>query len=405
MVNQKMNKKFYLALSVFAMSLLVGGSMLLLGAPIISDNPKTGADSKNFDPNGSLRTAGNFDDDPIEINGNWNFSDYSDEGTGDAGEPYIIEDLRINPTTNGTPGILIKDTDAHFKIENVTVIGAIPDDYSGDVGGFYLENVTNGGLVNCNATENHIGFWLKNSTNNTLSNNFAEGNTVGFRLSDSSNDNNLSSNIADNNNYGTTEGAGFTIENSHENALNNNTATKNDVGGITLTNSQNNTLINNTANNNGYGFLLTESDDNDLVNNTANKNNDGSSAGFHLTGENNNLTNNIANENEGHGIYLTDANQTIIKDNTANENKKYGISLKLSSYNTITENTFKYNEDGCTEEGYRCEGNIFDNNICEDPEDPGDSEDDAIPGYPIMIIIGITTIVFSFLLARQKEMA
>ena len=404
-MNKKRQSLFYLALSLLIMSLLVGGSILLLDASTVSDSPKAGVSSKNIDTTGALMTAGNFGDSPIYIDGN--FSEGEWEGSGVVNDPYIIEDLRINPTTNGTPGILIENTDAYFKIENVTVIDSFPDEL--DIGGFYLDNVTNGVLINNNATENQFGFWLKNSDNNTLSNNFAKGNAVGFMLSNSANNNTLSSNIADNNNYdspdGTLEGAGFHVEeNSNDNALNNNTATNHGLWGFSFAESDDNDLINNTANNNSIGFLLAESDDNDLINNTANKNNDGSSAGFQLTGENNNLTNNIANENEGHGIYLGNSNHTTIMGNTANENKDYGIYLTLSNYNTITDNTFKYNEDGCIEEGdYFCAGNEFDNNICEDPIDSDDSNDNEIPGYNILIVLSIAAIS-TFLLIKQKNM-
>ncbi len=150
--------------------------------------------------------------------------------------------------------------------------------------------------------------------------------------------------------------------------------------------------------------MLGESDGNDLINNTANKNNDVNGAGFQLTGENNNLTDNFANENEGDGIYLINSSETTVTDNTANENKGYGIQLVLSDQNTVTDNTFKYNEDGCFKEGDFCENNEFNNNICVEPNDSGDSGD-GIPGYHIMIIIGITAVIFSFLLVRQKEIA
>lgn len=243
----------------------------------------------------------------------------------------------------------------------------------------------------------------------SLSNNFAKGNAAGFRLSDPANNNTVSSNIADNNNYdspdGPTEGVGYIIQNSDDNALSDNITINKDFYGITFSNSDNNTLINNTANYNGIGFLLSESDENVLLNNTANKNNVGNGAGFQLTGEDNNVTNNFANGNKENGIYLVSSNQTLIKDDIANGNQEYGINLKLSDKNTVTDNIFKYNEEGCIEEGSFCVDNVFNNNICEDPEDPEELGDNVIPGYHIMTIIGITTIIFSFLLVRQKEVA
>ncbi|MGV9173486.1 MAG: hypothetical protein ACOC35_13115 [Promethearchaeia archaeon] len=49
------------------MSLFFGGSLLLLGAPMVSDNLKAAADPKNVDTNGTLVTAENFEDPPIRI--------------------------------------------------------------------------------------------------------------------------------------------------------------------------------------------------------------------------------------------------------------------------------------------------------------------------------------------------
>ncbi len=149
-MNNKRESIFYLALSVFVISLLAGGSILFLGAPIFSDNLKAGKDSKTLDTNGVLMTAGNFEDDVISIDGNSALADNATSGSGTLNDPYLIEDLRIKPSSNNTPGISIKNTDAHFRIENVTVIDAIPES-SFDVGGFYLDNITNGVLANCNA--------------------------------------------------------------------------------------------------------------------------------------------------------------------------------------------------------------------------------------------------------------
>jgi len=377
-MNKKRQSLLFLFISIFAICLLVGGSMLFLGAPIISDNLEAETDIKNTASSETIKTSGDFDDNTIEIIGNDQLEDKATDGDGTSDDPYIIKNLRIQAGYDQF-GILIRNTDDHFKIENVNVI----DSWSSTYGAFNLENVTNGKLINNTATNSTMGFRLKDSKNNNLTENFAEQNALGFRLTNSTS-NNLTSNIANNNNDNIEggEGNGFWIEvNSDNNTFTENTATNNDLYGFSFDESDNNTLTENTINNNGDGIILGKSHNCTMDGNTVSK-------------------------NEGDGIILAESGENTINNNTANENKDYGLRLGDSNYNTITNNTFKFNEDGCIKEQF-CIENYFDNNICENPEvpdDPDDSEGD-IPGYNFLIVLGITAIIVSFLLNKSKKIA
>ncbi|MGV9198650.1 MAG: NosD domain-containing protein, partial [Promethearchaeia archaeon] len=222
--------------------------MLFLGAPIISDNLEAKTDTKKTVSSETIKTSKNFDDAPIEINNSSDFSDYN--GSGTAENPYIIDDLRIQPGSDNF-GILIRNTDDHFKIKNVTVINS----WSSTYGAFNLENVTNGKLTNNSATNSTMGFRLEDSNYNNLTDNFAEENALGFCLTNSTSNNNNNNTLKDNtvNN----NGHGIILGKSHNCTIDGNTVSKNEDNGISLAESHKNTINNNMVNENkDYGLYL-----------------------------------------------------------------------------------------------------------------------------------------------------
>lgn len=400
MINKKKQSLSFIILSVLIICLFVGGFIFFLGASFISDNQGANTDVKNIALSDTLMTAENFGDDPISITGNVEFSLYPGSGTSE--DPYLISNLRIDAEYN-TSGILIKNTDVHFRIENVTVIQGKPGD-----GGFQLENVTNGNLLDNNAINNTIGFKLIDSDYNNLTDNYAEQNAVGFFLINST-DNTLTNNIAYNNNefIADNEGLGFYLEtNSDNNTLTSNTADNNGEVGIAIEESESNEIADNTIEDNGYGVIIDSSNDNILTNNTISNNGE---EGIGLLNSNQTYVNeNTVNNNEKDGILVGESHNNQFIGNTMNENGNYGLHLTLSNDNTITENMFNNNNDGCWEEEWST-GNDFTDNTCE--EDNGDTNgngdtdgsDVSIPGFNIMIILGITTIILSSLLMITKK--
>ena len=227
-------------------------------------------------------------------------------GNGNYSEPYVIEDLVIDANNNGS-GILIDNSDVYFRIENCTIYNSrgYPS------AGIKLSNVINAQLIDNDCSSNDDGIELRYSSNNTIS-----GNTA-------------------NNNYWD----GIYLYRSNNNTISGNTA-DNCYSGISLQSSLNNNISGNTAKNNNYGIELEYSDYNTISGNTA-------------------------SNNEWDGIDLQESDNNTISGNTANNNGIDGISLFWSSdNNTISGNTLIGNR-RCYSETSDCEGNIFDNNDCE----------------------------------------
>ena len=135
--------------------------------------------------------------------------------------------------------------------------------------------------------------------------------------------------------------------------------------GISLRFSYNNTISENTANNNyRNGIGLYSSYNNTISENTANDNSDGMELD---ESDNNTISGNTANSNEWCGINLLYSDNNTISGNTANYNEVYGITLSRSNDNTISGNSFIGNLRCYSESS--CEGNIFENNYCENRAD------------------------------------
>ncbi|MHA2365163.1 MAG: right-handed parallel beta-helix repeat-containing protein, partial [Candidatus Hodarchaeales archaeon] len=136
--------------------------------------------------------------------------------------------------------------------------------------------------------------------------------------------------------------SGFYLENVSNGYLENNTANNNNWAGIRLYNSSNNYLINNIANSNvDYGiFLQTSSDYNTLTGNTLNSN----FQGIRVNTKYNTVSNNTARFNSNDGIYLgMAARNNTISNNSAHFNSRDGIYMYSSDYNNISSNTMNNN--------------------------------------------------------------
>ncbi|MFW9993793.1 MAG: nitrous oxide reductase family maturation protein NosD [Candidatus Odinarchaeota archaeon] len=343
----------------------------------------------------------------IVITHNDNFSIYAIDGDGSHSDPYIIANTAI--TSTGPPGINISNTDAYFRIENITISGSTDP----NTAGIWLENVSNGYIFNVTVTDSLRGFWLEDADNNTLAGNNVTGASTGFDMWYYNDHNVLIGNVA----KGST-GTGFSVRGSFNTTLIGNVATGNGVYGFNVFFSDNCTLVGNNATGNGadgfilngganynnltgnraignlgdagfyiapdsihntltgctaidniHGFYIRQSSNNRITTSTATMN---SQAGFYiedssnynsLTGntvvENdeigihmtlnsnfNILVNNNVSGNYGKGIELEDSNNNTIMDNTVNGNTMNGFSIVSSDNNTFTGNTVQKNEDG-----------------------------------------------------------
>ncbi|MFW9993054.1 MAG: NosD domain-containing protein [Candidatus Odinarchaeota archaeon] len=249
---------------------------------------------------------------PIVITSNSEFTAAGFSGSGTPETPYILKDISI--TSAGPPGINITDTDAHFRIVNVTVSGAT----DAPIGGINLKNVRNGKIINCTVTDSFGGYALMDSTDNVL-----EGNN------------------ATNNGY-----YGFGASTSSKNTLKNNIARSNNQYGFFLGMFNNETtLFGNNATGHVYGFVITTSCNNSLTGNLASGNSD---KGFYLYGysNNNTLTGNNATGNTNEGFYLEQSSNNTLTGNFARNNDFMGFALYDSHNNTLRENIITENFEG-----------------------------------------------------------
>jgi len=99
----------------------------------------------------------------IDINGNDELNASTSIGNGTVINPYLIEDQVIDGTTFC---IRIRNTDAHFKIQNCTLYSVLTPG-----NGLILENVTNAQVIESNLTES---IYLNNSHFNLFNNNTCE---------------------------------------------------------------------------------------------------------------------------------------------------------------------------------------------------------------------------------------
>ncbi|MFW9827665.1 MAG: NosD domain-containing protein [Candidatus Thorarchaeota archaeon] len=346
----------------------------------------------------------------IYIEGNSGWSDFRDDGKctgqGTFSDPYVIEDLIIDAGVSES-GILIRNSDVYFRIENCTVYNA----FYAMAGGIDLTNVKNSQLIDNNCSSNYIGIKFFQSENNTVSGNTLDNNEYGIFLTYSENNfisgNNVSNptinpqgrvihgqqgiyfyfcinNIVSGNNmngcglvldgpliylssneidttnlvnekplyYYTNEinldasnftNAGQVILVNCNGSLISNLNTSYCYKGISLNYCNDNDIDHNIANYNFYGIYLFESDSNRISENIANS----SYYGIQLDKSDFNTVNGNNVNYSYFGVYILDSNNGVISDNILNFNYE-GIRLYNCDFNLISGNTAYYNNDGIT---------------------------------------------------------
>lgn len=211
---------------------------------------------------------------PIRIDNNAELAAEAVNGSGTAGDPYIIEDWEIDGTGMGYC-VYIGNTTNHFEVRNCILHDANgagnrpwPPYYSNS--GIQLHNVTNGVVEGNSFSSNGNGIFLYQSHNNKISKNTVDDCWYGIWL-EASDNNEINNNTVTNNNEG------FDICWTMNNVLVNNTVTSNDGYGIRLRTCNRYTFINNnTISENGEGVWIDDSrsnppfynNNNTLFNNT-----------------------------------------------------------------------------------------------------------------------------------------
>ena len=288
-----------------------------------------------------LTSAGfwNLTGSPISIDDNiwdksWAYIAFSYDwcsGSGNWGDPYVIENITINGQ-HLSSCIDIRNSDKYFIIRNCTLYN------SGNWASIYFLYTNNGKIIDNNFSNNKItsGIYLDSSNNNTLS-----GNTLinigndGIKLV-FSNTNIISGNIAINNSNG------IYLSMSNNNKLLENIAINNYCG-IGLQMSDNNSLLENNASNNGNGIIINKCKTNFISGNTLNINH---RDGIDLLDSNNNtILGNTASNNTQIGIYLWYSNNNMFSGNTVNNNSYDGIYLYMSDNSTLSGNIASNNNE------------------------------------------------------------
>lgn len=201
---------------------------------------------------------------PIRINNNTDFATLGFNGTGTAGNPWIIENYEIDGTGHGYC-IYVGNTTEHFVVKNSYLHNA-----SGGPGSIYyfdssvmMFNVSHGELFNNTVAFSNYGIYFYNdSFNNTILNNTVCYNTnTGVLLDAGSHGNEISDNIIYSNGL-----HGIYIYKGDGNILRRDTVSHNGNSGIFIYTSAVNWILNCTADNNtAMGIHIYSSSEGNLV--------------------------------------------------------------------------------------------------------------------------------------------
>ncbi len=274
---------------------------------------------------------------PIEVTNDTALAAVAINGTGISSNPYILEGWNI--TTNGTHGIYICNTTAHFVIRNCWVqTGKVMY-----ISGIYIENATeNTAIISHNfCWNNYIDIGVRNADFVTIFNNTCYLNWFGIRIYRSANlmvmNNFCTQNtplslsfgepISSRTQFSTLSGILFVL--SASSMITNNLCTQNIDAGIRLFGSHNITAANNSCHLNG-GPGIDILDSSTII-----------------------IQNNICHQNQiGISIWHDDWGAASppeacqITDNLFIENIRHGISLSSGANNHLHHNTFLGNNNG-----------------------------------------------------------
>jgi parallel beta-helix repeat protein len=245
--------------------------------------------------------------DPIEIDGNTNFSLTASvegwPGDGSFGNPYIIDGLEIDRGGSAGHAISISNTRANFTIQNCNLTRASVN------AGIFLNNVSHGFLFNNTSTLNRYGIQLVDSSHNTIANNTCNSNSDGIN-------------------------ARSVVSSTFEN----NTCNNNWSGIQIWDRSSGNIVSQNICNGNGLNGIAINNDDSLILSaivadNTCSDNENG----IWATGYFVNVINNVVTDNDIRGIY-GEFSEGTIANNIIIRNYE-GISLFYVSYSAISHNS------------------------------------------------------------------
>lgn len=271
--------------------------------------------------------------DPIIIENDNNFTDYSFPGTGTSGDPYRIENFNI--TTSGDYGIYISGISKHFVVQNCFINANLYGIYFGNsiTSGIasILDNYLTGNIVGIHI---FIGVTSPQIMNNTCVNNnggigvYSPGASIKF-------------NDCSYNTYGIRVSASSV-------ALSENTCNHNSEYGIRF-NVPYSTVRKNVCNYNMVGIVTLGTISPTLKENLCNFN---SKYGIELDSSGVYVEDNIIMYNQEYGVYATESDCTI-SGNLIQNNTLYGVYLEdTSSSNEVSYNTFAYNNVGGSSQGY-----------------------------------------------------
>jgi parallel beta-helix repeat protein len=294
---------------------------------------------------------------PISITSDEDFVTYGFQGNGTADNPYIIEGLNI--TTTQDQGIGISLTSKFFIIRNCHV--------EAESSGIAISGVVDStaSIVNNTCINTPMGIVLSDTSFSIISNNTCLNNEKGIVVLDAP-FTLISNNKCIDNNF-----CGIKLTYSDSSVISDNEITKSEYG-IYTSESPLLTITNNTCYKNTYSVLLRYSSFSTINNNTCTNNKDGIKVIYSRSVL---LTNNTCNFNErailivydsqnpaltqpgnvilrnnncannNLGIWLEDAQYSVLTDNRCYENNK-GICLLRSSYSTVTNNTCNNSDQG-----------------------------------------------------------
>jgi parallel beta-helix repeat protein len=340
----------FLLSSIIFISLIATSFLMREGSQFIEDD-----DSGDGNKDDDIRIVQSIN--PIFINDldpikNW--SKTADDnswcsGSGNWGDPYIIENVTIDGGMVGS-GITIQNSNkSYFILKNVTIFncgGGFDNE-----AGIKLENCNNGTIMNSNCSfTRRNGILLIDSHNNTIFNNTIRNNinnqNDGIQL-EYSNNNTISNNLVKNNGFNTiTKDSGIKLINSNNTIIRDNDVRENIIfSGIYIENSINNTIYhNNLTDNNADGLTLLNSNNNTIERNIINEND---LNGIEFTNskwnkvEENKIKDNEGLTNENGGIkLLSDSNNNWIQYNNITDNQKCGFIISSGKSNSIIHNRF-----------------------------------------------------------------
>ena len=286
---------------------------------------------------------------------------------------------------NGREGINFEDCNNITILENTVM--------NHEWTGINVENGEDYTIMNNNLLNNEDSLYLKDSKYALISNNVIHGDTgvYGWGLNHS-----------------------IIIENNLD---------YNTYGSLMIVDSEDNLISGNTMNFCGYGMQLGNSMDCVISNNEINFNLDRgiwiSYCGY------NEILNNNASYNE-YGLWITESTDLMVSGNTFNNNAYDGIVMVNGRYNEITLNTINNNtlsgihlfegstaniisnnilhwNNNCIVEEDSGGNSFFGNDCLNRPTPPANGGGGGIPGYDMILLLGLTTAISAFLFRNRKK--